>query len=151
MIRRQTLRIFSGGIALCIGMVSSFAVADRGHDDRHYSHGDHWHGDIRYFHVHDYPRWREGRWYHGRHGGAWGWWWIAADSWYLYPAPIYPYPDPYEPPVVVQPQSAPPANLPAPPQNWYYCRSTRAYYPYVSTCPEGWQAVPAQPADAPAP
>ena len=26
---------------------------------------------------------------------------------------------------------------------WYYCQSSRAYYPYTRACPEGWQAVPA--------
>jgi hypothetical protein len=28
------------------------------------------------------------------------------------------------------------------PGYWYYCRSARAYYPYVPTCPESWVAVP---------
>jgi hypothetical protein len=23
-----------------------------------------------------------------------GWWWVIGPAWYLYPAPIYPYPDP---------------------------------------------------------
>jgi hypothetical protein len=30
---------------------------------------------------------------------------------------------------------------------WYYCPSQRAYYPYVRTCPQGWQRVAPQPAD----
>lgn len=29
--------------------------------------------------------------------------------------------------------------------NWYYCDSARAYYPYAPSCPEGWRQVPAQP------
>ena len=28
---------------------------------------------------------------------------------------------------------------------WYYCASSAMYYPYTKACPEGWQAVPAQP------
>jgi len=54
-----------------------------------------------------------------------------------------------EPPT--QPQQPvyiePPANTaPAPSANtWYYCGSSGQYYPYTQACPEGWQAVPAQP------
>jgi hypothetical protein len=28
---------------------------------------------------------------------------------------------------------------------WYQCRNPEGYYPYVRTCPGGWQRVPAQP------
>ena len=28
---------------------------------------------------------------------------------------------------------------------WYYCESSKTYYPYVSECKEGWRAVPATP------
>jgi hypothetical protein len=30
---------------------------------------------------------------------------------------------------------------------WYYCPGRGAYYPYVKTCPQGWQQVAPQPAD----
>jgi hypothetical protein len=30
---------------------------------------------------------------------------------------------------------------------WYYCPAQRAYYPYVKTCPQGWQRVAPQPPD----
>lgn len=112
-------------------------MAPIAHADEH-----RWHGDMRHFHEHDYPHWREGSWYHGGHDGRFGWWWVAAGMWYFYPAPVYPYPDPYEPPVVVEqaPSESPP------PQYWYYCESSGNYYPYVSTCREGWKKVPAQPA-----
>jgi Ni/Co efflux regulator RcnB len=46
--------------------------------------------------------------------------------------------------------TAPPgtaAEAPAP--TWYYCASSRAYYPNVTQCPEGWQAVPATPPGPP--
>lgn len=47
------------------------------------------------------------------------------------------------------PGGAPVATAPAPaPQagvNWYYCESSKTYYPYVSQCAEGWKTVPAAP------
>jgi hypothetical protein len=111
--------------------------------------GGHWRGGIERFHEHDYHVWRGGYWAHDYHGGRYGWWWIASGLWYYYPAPIYPYPDPYVPPVVVAPPvAAAPAPAPAapPPQYWYYCDSAGGYYPYVPACPSGWRAVPATPA-----
>ncbi len=104
--------------------------------------------DIRHFDNRHLSVWRAGRWHHGSHGGRIGWWWIAAGTWYFYPFPIYPYPDPYLPPVVVvqpTPESMAPAAQ-APAQNWYYCEASKSYYPYVSSCATGWQAVPATPA-----
>jgi len=119
----------------------------------------HWQGrEIRRFHERDFDTWRRGHWYHGEHEGRLGWWWLAAGIWYFYPAPVYPYPDPYAPPilvtppVVVVPQAPPqpPAVEPPPaPQYWYYCASRKAYYPYVPNCPEAWKPVPAQPPQAP--
>ena len=41
------------------------------------------------------------------------------------------------------PAAAPTAAPPPSGATWYYCDSARAYYPYVSTCSEGWRAVPA--------
>lgn len=38
---------------------------------------------------------------------------------------------------------------PASSQNWYYCESARAYYPYVQRCPEKWRPVAAQPPTPP--
>jgi hypothetical protein len=67
--------------------------------------------------------------------------------WYYHPAPVYYYPAP----VVVQ-QPAPPVYtersdvVPESAGTWYYCQDSRAYYPYVRECPNGWQRVPAQPA-----
>lgn len=64
--------------------------------------------------------------------------------------PPYPYgwyPGPYysgDPPVVVV--EPPPVYIqmpPAPPQYWYYCAPSQAYYPYVPTCTEPWIKVPA--------
>lgn len=57
--------------------------------------------------------------------------------------------------VVAPPADAPAAPAqPAPatgaaqqpaPGTWYYCDSTKAYYPYVTECKEGWRPVPATP------
>jgi len=96
-------------------------------------------------------------------GGGPGWWgWglglglglgleaeYLANPWLYYPYPgyYYPYPGydyPYSPPAeYVEPQS--PAASPPPPANWYYCDSVKAYYPYVTKCPEAWRVVPAAP------
>jgi len=57
---------------------------------------------------------------------------------YSYPYPYPVYEQPY--PVYVQPAPAQPS-VPT----WYYCNSVKGYYPYVQSCPEGWQSVAAQP------
>ncbi|HJY75391.1 MAG TPA: DUF6515 family protein [Burkholderiales bacterium] len=49
---------------------------------------------------------------------------------------------------VVAPGPAPvPGPQAAAPQaaNWYYCESSKNYYPYVTECKEGWRQVPATP------
>ena len=101
-----------------------------------------WRGDIRRFQELDWRVWRDGRWVHERHDGRLGWWWVIGGLWYFYPAPVYPYPNPYEPPPL---ELAPPP----PAQFWYYCEALKNYYPYVRTCPGGWQQVPATPPEAP--
>ncbi len=78
-------------------------------------------------------RWQGGHWVQGRHDGRVGWWWVVGPSWYYYPQPVYPSPNPY----------APPAAAPAP-NAWYYCPPLQAHYPYVASCPVPWQMVPAQ-------
>lgn len=110
----------------------SYDYHDRGYNDR--GHGGR-----------DYNHWGSGRWYHGDHGGRWAWWWIVGDAWYRYPVAVYPYPDPYVPPVAIQQQMPPVVQAQPQVQMWYYCNRARAYYPYVSECPSGWTAVPATP------
>jgi hypothetical protein len=80
--------------------------------------------------------------------------WIGPGPWWWGP-PYYPY---YYPPVVVADpvyvQPDPVVQVPAPPNYWYYCRESNAYYPYVSQCPSGWEQVspqPPAPAQAPTP
>jgi len=115
-----------------------------GHDG--YDHGWHDH-DIHRFHEYDVERWHHGYWLQRFHDGRNGWWWVVDGQWYFYPAPVYPYPDPYTPPMIV----AQPA---AGPQYWY-CANPPGYYPYVPQCAVQWQSVPAgaaqQPVVAPPP
>jgi hypothetical protein len=62
--------------------------------------------------------------------------------WGYYPPPYYSY---APAPVVVQ-EAPVYVERPAPPESyWYYCPSTRAYYPSVSTCNEAWLKVPPRP------
>lgn len=117
-----------------------------------HEHGMGFHGDIAHFHEHDWATWRGGHWTHDWHDGRFGWWWLAGDIWYFYPAPIYPYPSPWEPPADVVMAPGAPTAEPAPPATrvWYYCDASQNYYPYVASCPAGWRQVPAAPGN-PAP
>jgi len=97
---------------------------------------------------------------HGGHYGHGGWGWGgfalgAALTWPYYYGASYYAPYYANPTYVVAPYAAPtnlvsqPAATPAPSSSssWYYCNSSQAYYPYVKTCKEGWQAVPSVPPD----
>jgi len=81
-------------------------------------------------------------------------WWGPYPYWYYPPPPYYVYSPPpvvvQEPPVYVQqPALAGPPAPPAPAAQsqtveayWYYCPSSKGYYPSVPTCPEPWVKVP---------
>ena len=102
---------------------------------------------------------------HGYYRG--GYWGGPRVSFGFYGGPLYwgpgwgyPYGYAYAPPPVVVVPTEPrvyverdaPATAPADanqPQWWYWCASAKGYYPYVSTCSEGWQRVPPQPPQAP--
>ena len=128
-LRRLVSMIFTAGAGLTLAGISAPAFAQ-------------WHDrDIRHFHDHDFDRWRGGRWVHGPHGGRLGWWWVVGGAWYFYPAPVYPYPNPYVPPVVAAP-APPPAAAPA---QYYFCDRPRGYYPYVAACRVPWRLVVAPP------
>ena len=88
--------------------------------------------------------------WHGRVGiyvGPGPFWWGAPY--------YYPYYAAYPPPVVVE--SAPVytqpsyTQVPAAPEYWYFCRAANAYYPYVNSCPGGWETVTPQPPGPTAP
>jgi hypothetical protein len=138
--------------AVLAALAAGLPVAAMAENHWHGEHGDR--GDIGRFHEHDIHHWATGHWYHGDHDGRLGWWWVVGGAvetalWYSYAAPVYPYPDPYVPPQMIEapmpPAPAPQAVQPTPPALWYFCRSSGKYYPYASACPEGWQTVPAAP------
>ena len=94
------------------------------------------------------------------HGGYWGGGWIvpaliggaiAYDLTYPYPYYAQPYPVYAPPPVYTPPpvyvQTAPAyaPSVPPPAPMWYFCVAANGYYPYVTSCPSGWQVVPAVP------
>lgn len=137
--RARVLRDIGTGMLACALAAITAAQAQPRRPDPP-GRGPGWHGNIERFQEHDWQVRRGGRWYHGQHGGRVGWWWIVGGVWYFYPAPVYPYPSPWEPP----PPAAVPA-VPPPTQHWYYCESAKGYYPYVPTCPDGWKQVPATP------
>lgn len=74
---------------------------------------------------------------------------------YYYPPPVY-YP---QPPVVIQQQApvyveqAPAGTVPQAAQqassDWFYCPSSKTYYPYVKDCSEPWQRVSPVPPSTP--
>jgi hypothetical protein len=145
--RLPRLALLAGALAVLVAGPASAQDWRFHHDDgRHDGWRGHeaWRGDIHRFREHDFERWRAGRWFHGRHDGRRGWWWIVGGVWYFYPAPVYPYPDPYQPPVVVAP--GPPVSGPPvaqPPAVYYYCDNPAGYYPYVPQCLTPWRMVPA--------
>lgn len=97
-----------------------------------------------------------GGWGHGGGGwgrGGWGGDWIfpalvggailydvtRPQTVYVQPSPVYVQPAPVYAPsygTSVAPQAS---------SYWYYCAASNAYYPYVSSCPSGWQTVLATP------
>jgi hypothetical protein len=157
-------------IAVCIFLISSLNVQAEEHREggrEHHEAGRERHvfveHNFRHFNREERQLWRGGHWNNTCFGGRCGWWWFAEGQWFFYANRPGPYPvlvsdvvyvEPVAP-VVVEPQApvmiAPPAPAPtAPPQQssptWYYCTSSKSYYPYVASCPEGWKGVPAQPA-----
>jgi hypothetical protein len=80
-------------------------------------------------------------------GPYWGW--GGYPYWgypYYYPPPYYSYGPPtvvvQQPPTYIQQDVQPEEAAPAPQAYWYYCSSSRAYYPSVQTCAETWIKVP---------
>lgn len=82
-----------------------------------------------------------GRVHFGVHIGApWYWWhpWPYYHPHYATPVVV----ERREPPVYVERDEA------APEQSqgwWYFCEQSKTYYPYVKTCPGGWQKVTPSP------
>jgi hypothetical protein len=143
----QMKQIFLRIAMLSLLVNSTLAFAEE-HRERHRDGRQH-----QRYSEHDVNIWRGGNWHRENHQGHFGWWWVAGGAWYLYPQPVYPYPEPYSPPVtvinerpaVVQ-QSEPAfatAHTVAPPAlYWHFCDSAREYFPALAICPEGWKSVP---------
>jgi len=84
--------------------------------------------------------------------------WWGGPGFYYGPPPGYYYPPAYvSPPVVVaeppQPtvyieQNATPSDQQNSDRVWYYCKKSKAYYPYVKRCPGGWLQVAPTPEDS---
>jgi hypothetical protein len=104
------------------------------------------------------PGWRAGWWWGPGWGPRWGWSPVWGPGVVVAPTVVWPAPAVAVPPAVVVPSVPPtvyierdePATAaPAPPQQpghwWYYCQSSRAFYPYARECAEGWQRVPPAP------
>lgn len=124
---KRTLGLLIGAYLMVPVLAGSVLVGSalaQDHRDRGHDRDDHdRRGPPPHYYVHDMDRWHGGHWYHGRHGNRDGWWWIIGGAWYFYPAPVYPYPDPYSLQVVVAPPlGAPPTVTPAPPAQAPYCR-----------------------------
>jgi hypothetical protein len=91
---------------------------------------------------------------HGRHHGGefrggWGW-----EGGWIFPALIggaiiYDITQPRT--TYVQPEPIYlPSVAPVAAASWYFCPAANGYYPYVASCPSGWQTVPATPPVPPA-
>jgi hypothetical protein len=147
--KRLSLAFAAGLAVMALAASQPAAARDHGHGhgyghgyDHGYDHG--WHGGP---HVSlSFNVWRGGYWNHGWYGSRFGWWWVVPSAgYYYYSAPIYPYPNYYEPPrVIVQQQPVPATGVP-PQQYWYHCDDPEGYYPYVSECRHDWRQVPATP------
>jgi len=64
--------------------------------------------------------------------------------WYYGPPPYYYYPPAAvvsSPPVTYIERQDARQDTPASTDYWYYCEQSKTYYPYVKTCPGGWQRV----------
>jgi hypothetical protein len=133
-------------------------------------HNGHWGARARFTFRHDFRHftpverrwWNGGHWHHRFWHGRWGWWWGVGGTLYWYPAPVYPYPTEVSPTYYDDDSydydddggydnggGAPEGydGGGGPGGSWYHCSNPEGYYPYVKSCPKGWEEVPAQPSD----
>ena len=118
-------------------------------------HGHHHHGAHFSLGFLGGPYWGAGYWGPGYWGsGYWGGPGYWGSGYWAPPTVVY-APAP-EPRVWVERDQASTAQVPPVTSNtnpnaqqwWYWCASSRGYYPYVSNCAEGWQRVAPQPQGA---
>ena len=140
--------------ALALSLVSAAALsaalpaqADRGGHGYRGGHGGH--------HGHHGHHRHHGHGHHRGHGGIWGPLIVGGligaaivGSSSAHAQPVQPVVVPVAPPVpshliaapAVPPLVAPPQ--PVPPRVQYFCAPYRAYYPFVTNCPEPWYVMP---------
>ncbi len=129
------LKTLAAAAAVAAGLMivaePAFAGGRHGH-----GHGHHHHGTRFSFGFWGGP----GFWGPGYWGPGYGYWGPPAVVYAPAPEPrvwVESNPAPVPPPVASTDANAP--------QWWYWCASSRGYYPYVSSCAEGWQRVAPQP------
>jgi len=137
------LKTLAAAAAIGLGLMAiAESASARGRHGHH--HGHHHHGARFSFGFWGGPFWGPGYWGPGYWGPGYGTGYWGPPAVVYAPAP--------EPRVWVERDSAPAAPMPAPSastdpnvqQWWYWCVSSRGYYPYVSSCAEGWQRVAPQ-------
>jgi hypothetical protein len=113
--------------------------------------------DFRHFTPAEHRWWSGGHWRHTRWHGRFGWWWTVGPYWYFYDTPVYPYPtyvspdysgDEYEDDSGYDDSAAPQDEYDGGGPgggSWYHCSNPEGYYPYVKSCKDGWEQVPANP------
>jgi hypothetical protein len=76
-----------------------------------------------------------------RHGGFHGHFGVFIGAPFFWDPFFYPYGHyPYPAPVYIE-REPPPVYIQREPYYWYYCSDPSGYYPYIQTCPKGWQRV----------
>ncbi len=138
----KPLKTFAAVVAIAVGLMAVAESASARDRHGHHHHGHH-HGARFSFGFWGGPGfWGPGYWGPGYWGPGFGYWGP--------PAVVYaPAPEPRvwvesDQAVATPPVSSVPSD-PNAPQWWYWCGSARGYYPYVSSCAEGWQRVAPQP------
>lgn len=149
------LKALIAAASVAIGLLTVCEPADaRGSHGHGYRHGPSVNFSFGYWGGPGY--WGPGYWGPGYWGSGWGpgWGYWGPPAVVYAPSVIVPQ----EPRVWVESEQVSSASpLPAPQapsvepntqQWWYWCASSRSYYPYVNSCAEGWQRVAPQPAQA---
>lgn len=127
-----------------VAVAADTQAATHGWSGARPAHAGHWRGG----------HWG-GRWYGPRIGlyvGApilWSAWYWGYPYYYdyYYPRGVYVerYPAPYMEEPAPTTEAAPSPGAPAQgPTYMNYCESAKAYYPKVTTCPEGWKFLPSR-------
>ncbi len=125
------------GVAGTVGC--GFAAAASTHTPQQINHAS-----APLHHSHNYA---SGSGWHGYHHGYgfYGYWPWYFPWTYGYATPYYGTSFLADAPVSYVGMAPEESGIVQPATSWYYCRSPEGYFPYVKTCPSGWQTVPIQP------